>query len=520
MTQIKVGSDYSGVGAFDYAMKRISKEKSIKVKNIFACDFDEYARISYIANHGTKEDLDLVKSKEHSILAKKVGKIILSNKIEYNEQELEVLKEANEFAKHFSFYYPFNVYDREIPKESLDIYMTSPPCQSFSIAGKRKGKNDDQGKGILFFNSLQFIRENKPKHFIFENVEGLLSDDKPEKSTAKYGKTFSEWINYLGGLSVNGLPTLLPYDEAVPYHIYFRVLNSKDYGVPQNRKRVFIIGVSHDAINNFTFPKELFLEKRLKNVLEPEVHKKYFLSEKMLEGITFTNKKSGEIANLNKGGERGSIYSSDADFMSCLSATDYKQPKQILIDKVGFINQDTQAGAVYSDEGLAPILSAGTHGYAQGYIEIGTWRTQKDGEGFRKMEDNLCPTIQARAREDGSGQPVIKIHSNTNKGYELFTEEDSLNLDRPTSKTRRGRVGVGVAQTLDTKCNQGVISSQEKNYIIRRLTPLECFRLQAFPDSHVENCQKQNISDSQLYKQAGNSITVDVLYYQINKLIL
>ena len=139
MKTIKVGSDFSGVGAFDYAIERVSKVKKFQVENVFACDMDKYARISYLANH----------------------------------------KEPN--------YYPENVYDREIPSESLDIYMTSPPCQAFSLVGKRKGKEDK--RGILFFNSHEFIKENKPRFFIFENVKGLLSDDS--------GRTFQEWVNML-----------------------------------------------------------------------------------------------------------------------------------------------------------------------------------------------------------------------------------------------------------------------------------------------------------------------------------
>ena len=91
-------------------------------------------------------------------------------------------------------YYPENVYQREIPSEPLDVYMTSPPCQSFSLAGKRKGK--DSENGILFFNSHEFIQKNKPRFFIFENVKGLLSDDN--------GNTFKEWLNMLGGKTVNG----------------------------------------------------------------------------------------------------------------------------------------------------------------------------------------------------------------------------------------------------------------------------------------------------------------------------
>ena len=214
MKQIKTGSDFSGVGAFDYAMNRVvSKMETAEHERVFACDMDKFARKSYLANHGEPE------------------------------------------------YFPWNVYDREIPKESLDVYMTSPPCQSFSIAGKRKGKEDE--RGILFFNSHQFIKKNKPRFLIFENVKGLLSDDK--------GRTFQEWIDYLGGKSVNGLPVIFPHEKALPYHIYHRVLNSKEHGVPQNRGCVFIVGIRDDKDNVFTWPKTEPLTKRLKDVLESEV---------------------------------------------------------------------------------------------------------------------------------------------------------------------------------------------------------------------------------------------------------
>ena len=134
---IKVGSDFSGVGAFNQALNRLG----IEYKEVFACDMDKYARQTFIHNYGEPE------------------------------------------------YYPKNVYEREIPKDSLDIYMTSPPCQAFSLAGKRLGKDDK--RGILFFNSYEFIQVNKPRFFIFENVKGLLSEDG--------GRTFQEWINMLGG---------------------------------------------------------------------------------------------------------------------------------------------------------------------------------------------------------------------------------------------------------------------------------------------------------------------------------
>lgn len=217
---ITIGTDFSGVGSTNQALKRLG----IEYKEVFACDMDKYARQTFIHNYGEPE------------------------------------------------YYPTDVYEREIPKEPLDLYVTTPPCQAFSLAGKRKGEEDK--RGILFYNSHEFIQVNKPRYFCFENVKGLLSDDN--------GKTFSRWCDLLGGKSVNGNPVIFPHDESVPYHIYFKVLNAKNYGVPQNRERVFIVGIRDDEDNNFTWPVEVKLEKRLKYVLEDEVDEKYYLSDTLV----------------------------------------------------------------------------------------------------------------------------------------------------------------------------------------------------------------------------------------------
>lgn len=397
---IKVGSDFSGVGAFNQALNRLG----IEYKEVFACDMDKHARQTFVHNYGEPE------------------------------------------------YYPENVYNREIPTDPLDIYMTSPPCQAFSLAGKRKGKDDL--RGILFFNSLEFIAKNKPRFFIFENVKGLLSDDG--------GKTFSEWVNMLGGKSVNGLPVLFPYEDSVPYHLYWQVLNAKKHGVPQNRERVFLVGIRDDEDNTFQFPKEEHLAKRLKDVLEENVDDKYFLSAKMIE----------YISKDRNGNENLIVNREIANAMTCSMAN-----------------------------------------------------------GQRSTQDNY-----------------IQIKSETAKGYEEATLGDSINFSVPNSETRRGRVGKGVAQTLDTACNQGVcipvltpnrpekrqngrrfkndgeemftITTQDRHGIydglkIRRLTPRECFRLMDFPDSFT-----WPVSDSQAYKQAGNSIVVNVLYKILKNLPL
>lgn len=373
---IEVGSDFSGVGAFDQALRRLD----IDYKTRFACDMDLYARETYMANYGEP------------------------------------------------VYYPLDVYDREIPKRSIDIYMTSPPCQAFSLAGKRKGEDDK--RGVLFYNSHEFIQENKPRYFIFENVKGLLSDAK--------GRTFQIWLDMLGGKSVNGNPVIFPREDATPYHIYYKVLNAKHYGVPQNRQRIFIVGIRDDVDNTFHFPKPFSLVKKLKDALEKQVDDKYYLSDKMIKSIMTP------------------------------------------------ASEKWQSGKMEIDLEIARPITATCH------------------KMHRADTDNY---ISEYFMNNG----VVKINSATKNGFELATEDDSINFSVPGSETRRGRVGKGVAQTLDTGCNQGVIEKGR----IRRLTPRECFRLMDFPDSFKMPC-----SNTQMYKQAGNSIVVNVLAEIINKLNL
>jgi len=226
--KLRIGSDFSGVGAFEFSLKRLG----ISYVNCFACDKDKYARQTYLLNHEKPND------------------------------------------------FPTDVYERKIPEESLDIYMTSPPCQAFSQSGKRLGKEDK--RGILFFNSHQFIKKNKPRYFIFENVEGLTSIDE--------GKTFQEWLNYLGGKSINGLPVLFPEENAVPYHLYYKIINAKDFNIPQNRKRIFIVGIRDDENNFFQFPKEERLIKNLSDLLEEKFDLKYILRNKDIDDLIINKK--------------------------------------------------------------------------------------------------------------------------------------------------------------------------------------------------------------------------------------
>lgn len=457
---IKTGSDFSGVGALDQALERLG----IKQDKKFACDMDKYARQTYILNYGEPE------------------------------------------------YYPENVYNREIPDESLDLYVTSPPCQSFSLAGKRKG--EESKKGILFYNSHEFIQKNKPRFFIFENVKGLLSDDKDKNNKHQvYGKTFKTWLQYLGGKSINALPTLFPHEKAVPYHIYYKVLNAKDYGIPQNRERVFIVGIRDDQDNDFSWAKSVPLKKRLIDVLEPKVDKKYYLSETMVKGF---------ISHKKRHDSKGNGFGFNFSDLNKWSKTITTAPGTRNTDnyiKEGYINQDTQASTVINENSISQTLCAGTHGYENGYVKIGAIRG-RNPDNTKSRESGLHTEQMLELNESGTSNclttvqkdnVVVYVKSENSKGYEKATNQDSINLTFHKSSTRRGRVGMGVCQTLDTQCNQGVIDGVN----IRKLTPLECFRLMDFNKSF-----KWNVSDTQAYKQAGNSIAVGVLASIINKLKL
>jgi DNA (cytosine-5)-methyltransferase 1 len=384
---LKVGSDFSGVGAFNQALTRLG----VEYQEVFACDMDKYARQTFIHNYGEPK------------------------------------------------YYPTNVYDREIPSESLDIYMTSPPCQTFSLAGKRLGKDDK--RGILFFNSYEFIQKNNPRFFIFENVKGLLSDDG--------GNTFQEWINMLGGRSVNGLPILFPYDNALPYHLYWQVLNAKHHGVPQNRERVFLIGIRDDKDNNFRFPAEEHLSKRLKDVLEEEVDDKYFLSDVPEQSRCI-------ISGYNK-------IPFDGQYIKVIQLNSSKESGG---------QQPYQQNRIFDINGISPALLA----------NLGGDRNHNIVYNIKRLNE----TLQKHTLPEGEVRFV--------DSYNQTIHENSACINARINATNDRHLWDG--------------------YKIRRLTPRECFRLMDFPDTFT-----WDVSDSQAYKQAGNSIVVRVLEKIIKNLL-
>ena len=216
-TKLKVGTDFSGIGAPEMALNNLA----IDYEQVFSCEIDKYARQSYLAMHQAP------------------GKF-------YND----ITKRNHEEV------------------EQLDLYIAGFPCQAFSIAGQRKGFDDV--RGTLFFDVAEFIRINQPKMFILENVKGLLSHDN--------GRTYQTITDILtnGGGTLNSQISLDVFDDGLGYHCYAQVLNTKHYGIPQNRERIFIVGFKE--FRDFNFPKKEPLKMKLKDMLQDNPESKYNLS--------------------------------------------------------------------------------------------------------------------------------------------------------------------------------------------------------------------------------------------------
>ena len=270
----------------------------------------------------------------------------------------------------------------------IDLITYGFPCQDISLAGKQKGlfnADGTQTRSGLFFEALRIIEATKPKVAIAENVKNLT------------GKKFKPQFELV-------LKSL----EQAGYRNYWKVLNAKDYGIPQNRERVFIVSIRKDVDNYaFRFPSPIPLMYKLKDFLEDEVDEKFYLSSEQtsrLTGNTFTQ------ANLRL---------QEKDVCDTLLARDYKDPK--CIKQVAQMYPDSgnpQAGRIYDSDGISPAM-------------------------------DTC--------SGGNRMPKVFVREATQKGYAEAYEGDSVNLGQPNSKTRRGRVGKQVSQTLTTSPNMGVV---------------------------------------------------------------
>lgn len=358
---IRVGTLFSGIGAFEHALHRLK----LKHKIVFAGDIDPFVKENYFKN--------------------------------YNITEKSWHNDVTKFsAKKY--------------KDKVDIVVGGSPCQAFSMVGKRKGLQDV--RGTLFYDFARVISESQPKMFIFENVKGLLNHD-----GGRTWRVVQDVFHSLG------------------YKIYSNILNSKDYGIPQHRERIFVIGFKDDGVD-FHFPKGIPLETKMQDFLEDYTESKYYLKKKGVKFVTSSKNKNkcytqinGDVMLCQKANQQ---YNWHGDFV-------FESVKEEYFDEFVFDVNSVEEKYYLSDKVRDYVLASGT------------------------------------------------------KNFRTSTKTD-LEIARPLLQTMHKMHRAGVDNYVTH--NKGKI---------RKLTPRECLRLMGFRDDF-----KISVSDTQMYRQAGNSIVVDV----------
>ncbi len=314
-----------------------------------------------------------------------------------------------------------------------DLITYSFPCQDISLAGLQRGCDNESGtRSSLLWECERIIRAVKPKYLLMENVKNLVGE--------KHKHNFIRWLHVL---------------EMMGYQNYYKVLNAKDYGVPQNRERVFVVSIL--GCQQYLFPNPIKLEKRLKDVLESDVDEKYYLSQKLIDGFLDKQARGDTFAT------RGINIREKDGYASTLTARMWKMG----------ITDNYIEEPLALDEQNECVRTDGT---------VGTLTT-----------DGSSPKHNNRVIEP----QVMQIGNIVNTG----------NWDNP----ERGRIysDEGVSPALSTMQGGGLEPKILKNYRIRKLTPRECWRLQGVKDEQFDKLH--DLSNTQLYKLAGNSIVVDVL---------
>lgn len=559
---IKLLSLFSGIGAFETALRRGGHEYQL----IGYCEIDKYAANAYSQIHGVSENYNLVD-------VTKVNTVLM---------------------------------------DDVDLITYGFPCQDISAAGKQRGFEDKDGnrtRSGLFFEALRIIEETRPLYAIAENVKALTSK--------KFEKEFK---------------TVLDSLDAAGYNNYWAVLNAKDYGIPQNRERVFIVSIRKDIDNGgFKFPEKMPLNIRVKDILENNVDEKYYINtekaRQLIKKLLDKNRITGvEVcdATVNAPNVRdisnAIISRYDAGISNQRSwGTAVIEPH---VKRLGNLYSDTAGGAragnTYDPEGLSPTLQTAQGGNRQPLIieppvicasrgrnpdnpsdrtaGIPTeQRLEPNTDGVSNtlttvQKDNyLLESAVLRQERTEYGKQIRKAYENgeiTEKRSNIrelsprddgitntltTVQKDNYLLEAPKinvvgnlrGHSQMGRVFstdglsgclshadakepikilqpvvIGSTQQHAAVKNDGIctclteamgagggqipmITDNQQNdccgYRIRKLTPLECFRLMGFSDEEFNRIK--GVSNTQLYKMAGNSIVVNVLEGIFNNLL-
>lgn len=512
--ELKVLELFSGIGSQHKALTNIG------IKSICTqCDIDKYAIQAYNAIHGETENLG----------------------------DISLIDES------------------KFVRDQWDLVTYSSPCQDFSFAGLQAGGEKGSGtRSSLLWEVEKVINSVRPKYLLMENVKALVSK--------KFLPCFEKWVETLNSYG---------------YKTYWKVLNAKDFGIPQNRERVFAVSIRDDINQEFVFPEGHKLQIRLKDVLETSVEPKYYLSQQVQDRFQFKPKGQDIVGttapDFRTIGQRDIVFGTEGT-MGTLVATDYKQPKQIIeyendepmigasrgrnpenpsdrtvgapteqrleINSQGISNTLTsvqkdnwvvepqiqvlgnykpsghECGRIMDVEGISPTIKE-NHGAVCAIAEPQERMTKqafetleenicKDGDVInpfnkRVVSDGTCPTITTRPEGFKTANLIVEEDLSPNRLFNIYGE------DKGTGYAGNVWDKEGLSPTLTTMeggNRQPMIidePQQERSYKIRKLTPRECYRLMGFSDEDFDKVKACGISDSQCYKQAGNSIVVNCL---------
>jgi len=315
--------------------------------------------------------------------------------------------------------------------KDIDLITHGSPCQDFSVAGKQAGGDLGSGtRSSLMYETIRIVGKIRPKYVLWENVRNILSK--------KHKHNFDSYIETMNVLGYNN---------------YYQVLNAKDYGIPQNRERVYTISIRRDIDGyNFIFPKKEELKLRLKDMLEDEVDEKYYLSDTMINGFLKHNenhkqKGTGFIWKPKNETDIASTLRANASLCPTDSTIKCEQVGNLAGGKWDKINESCTR--VYSEEGISPTIHTCQGGNTEPKIMIKNAKHQQD---LVQTCEGICRTIPAGTH--GSTPHLLKTIVN----------------NRPLQ--------------------------------IRKLTPKECWRLMGFDDEEFEKAKNVPMSNTQLYKQA------------------
>lgn len=352
----------------------------------------------------------------------------------------------------------------ELP--DFDLFTYSFPCTQISVAGTMDGFDKGSGtESSLLWECQRIIEGKRPRYLLMENVKNLVGE--------RFMPVFQTWIDYLASIG---------------YTNYWQVLNAKDYGIPQNRERVFMVSALDEGFE-YEFPDKEELALQLKDILEDEVDQKYYLKKELQEKFIPSNR------------------------------------VKVLDDTYGFDKK------VREYEETAPTLRAGRQGLKVNiptlevkgaamrgrYVEGGTEQhleVRKDGLSnalTTVQKDTLI--IQGRLEQEGWMDEMKRVYDPVGISPTLTTMQGGYRqpkiLQRARGFNKGGEHEISPTITTNSWQQNNVLLTPDA--VIRKLTPRECWRLMAFSDEDFDKAREAGISDTQLYKQAGNSIVVDVL---------